>query len=243
MDKTVPSKANEISKLFRAYCKNHLDDEYLHLCNNLFKDLQESYRDVFKRGKESIWAASIVWAIGSVNFLGDKYFKPYASLSDVCTYFNANTSTVGQKASMIREGLDIDFFNSDYQREDSQISGFLNNLVMTEDGLIVPLNYLKDEDDVDDDKELIETDVQEDPDHYIILMESQFPVKNTDVYQLEHLFKTILDEDEKLQKVKITEKRGIHIYIYGRPAKILKFKKRLSSGKFTITDVVNQPVS
>ncbi|MCD4681331.1 MAG: DUF6398 domain-containing protein [Bacteroidales bacterium] len=239
MKKTEQSKANEISKLFRAYCKNHLDDEYLRLCNNLFIDLLELDQDVFKRGKESIWAASIVWAIGSVNFLGDKYFEPYASLSDVCSYFNANTSTVGQKASMIREGLDIDFFNSNYQREDSQISVFLNNLVMTEDGLIVPRDLLEE----DEEEELIETYVQEEPDYYIILLESQFPVKSTDIYQLEHLFKTILDEGEKLQKVKITEKKALHIYFYGRPAKILKFEKKLSSGKFTITDVVNQPVS
>ena len=45
------------------------------------------------------------------------------------------------------EYFDIDYFNSDYQRGDSQISGFLNNLVMTENGLIVPLDYHIEDDD------------------------------------------------------------------------------------------------
>jgi len=116
MQNSVSSKQNEISALVAGFCKNNLDEEYLRLCTDLFNALLEYDQEVFKRGKEEIWAASIVWAIGSVNFLGDKSFEPYSSLSDVCKYFKVSKSTVGQKASKIRDWLDIDFFNEKFQK-------------------------------------------------------------------------------------------------------------------------------
>jgi hypothetical protein len=39
--------------------------------------LLESNPAVFNRGQSGIWGAAIVWAVGSVNFLGDKSFEPY----------------------------------------------------------------------------------------------------------------------------------------------------------------------
>lgn len=122
MENTAPSKKDKIFILVSGFCKNHLDDEYQRLCTELFNDLLEYDSEVFNRGKEEIWATAIVWAIGSINFLGDKGFEPYASLSDICKYFSANTLTVGQKASKIRDWLDIDLFNEKFQRDDSKIS-------------------------------------------------------------------------------------------------------------------------
>ncbi len=242
MIKSLISKPDKISSLVSGFCKNHLDDEYLRLCTELFNDLLENDQEVFKRGKEEIWAAAIVWAIGSVNFLGDKYFKPYASLSDVCMYFNASTSTVGQKAAKIRNWFDIDYFYDKFLREDSEISNFLGNLVMTDDGFVVPIDWLKEEEE--EGEFMAEDDEEEElPENYVIIMESGTPVKNADIYQLEHLFNSILEEDEKLQKTELVKNRGLHIYFYGRPAKVLKFEKKLSYRKFKVVDVVNQAFS
>jgi len=240
MENTVPSKQDKISTLVSGFCQNHLDDEYLRLCTDLFNDLLEYDPEGFKRGKEEIWAAAIVWAIGSVNFLGDKYFEPYASLSDVCGYFNTSTSTVGQKASKIRDWLDIDFFNDKFQRDDSQISDFLGNLAMTVDGFIVPVKPFKVE---NKEVEFEEEDEEELPENYIIILESRYPIKNADIYQLEYLFKSVLEKDEKFQKIKLVEKGGFHIYFYGRPAKVLNFDKKISHKNFKVVDVANQPVS
>jgi len=235
MENTEQSRLNEIQKIFHSYCKKHLDDEYLHLCNTLFNDLLEADEEIFNRGKVSIWAATIVWAIGSVNFLGDKSFDPSASLSDVCNYFKVNTSTVGQKSSKIREWLNIDQFNEDYQREDSPISDLLNSFEMTEDGLIVPHDWLEEESE----EELINEDDDELPDHYIIVIDPRTRIKHADLYQLEYLFKTVLSEDEKLEKIEMSEFRKILLHFYGRPAKILLFEKKLSTHKFIISDVKN----
>ncbi|MBC8489877.1 MAG: hypothetical protein H8D45_28000 [Bacteroidetes bacterium] len=240
MENTLHSKQHKISTLVSGFCQNHLDDEYIRLCTDLFNDLLKYDPEVFKRGNEEIWAAAIVWAIGSVNFLGDKDFEPYASLSDVCEYFNASTSTVGQKASKIREWLDIDFFNDKFQREDSQISDLLGNLAMTEEGFIVPVKPFKVK---NKEVEFVEEDEEELPENYIIILESKYPIKNADIYQLEYLFKSVLEKDEKFQKSKLVEKGGLHIYFYGRPAKVLKFEKKISHKNFQVVDVVNQAVS
>jgi len=240
MENTRHSKQDKISSLVSGFCQNHLDDEYQRLCADLFNGLLEYDPEVFKRGKEEIWSAAIVWAIGSVNFLGDKFFEPYASLSDVCEYFNASTSTVGQKASKIRDWLDIDFFNDKFQRNDSQISNLLGNLTMTEDGFIVQVKPFKVE---NKEVEFEEEDEEELPDNYIIILESRYPVKNADVYQLEYLFKSVLEKDEKFQKIQIVDEKQIHIYFHGRSAKALLLENKLSYGKFKVMNVANQPLS
>lgn len=81
------------------------------------------------------------------------------------------------------------------------------------------------------------------PDNYIMIPESKYPIKNADIYQLEYLFKSVLEKGEKFQKIKLVEKGGFHIYFYGRPAKVLNFEKKFSYGKFKVVDVANQPVS
>jgi len=239
MENSLESKHNEILKLLRSYCIDYLDDEYLQLCEKLFIKLIEYNKDVFKRGKESTWAASIIWTVGSINFLGDKSIEPYASLADVCDHFNSNTSTVGQKASKIRDLLDINYFNVDYLRDDSQISGFLNNLAINQDGLIVPHSWFdeKSEHDVIDEDDIYEEEL---PDHYTIIIDAKFRTKHAELYQLEYLFKTLLDEDEQFKKIEYVESMKIHLSFFGRPHKVLLFEKKLKSNKFIIVDIINQ---
>ena len=238
MENTSPSKQDKISTLVSGFCQNHLDEEYLRLCTDLFNGLLEYDPEIYKRGKEEIWSAAIVWAVGSVNFLDDKSFEPYTSLSDICNYFNVSKSTVGQKASKIRDWLDIDFFNDKFQRNDSQISELLGNLTMTENGFIVQVKPFKAE---NKEVEFVEEE-EELPENYIIILESRYPMKNADIYQIEYLFKSILDSDEKFQKIKLVEEGEFHIYFYGRPAKALKFDKKISHKNFKVVDLANQPV-
>ena len=40
----------------------------------------------FKRGKLEIWAAAVVQAIGSINFLFDKSFEPYITSKQINEY-------------------------------------------------------------------------------------------------------------------------------------------------------------
>ncbi len=167
MANSLQSKQNEIKSLLEGYCKEYLDNEYMNLCDKLFNDLLEYDQYIFKRGEKVIWAASIIWTVGNMNFLSDKSFKPYATLSDVCKYFGSNTSTVGQKASKIREWFDIDCFNENYSHSNNTVTDFLKSLVVTENGFVVPHDWLNEENGVEFADEKDEGD-EEIPDHYII---------------------------------------------------------------------------
>jgi hypothetical protein len=61
-------------------------------------------------GKLEIWAAGIIHAIGTVNFLFDKSFEPYISVHDICEYFGATQSTTSQKSKVIRDMFKMGYF-------------------------------------------------------------------------------------------------------------------------------------
>ena len=231
-------KQDNIAALINDYCKNNLDIEYLRLCSDLCKDLVEYDEDIFNRGKEEIWAAAIVWTIGSINFLSDKSSEPYATLADICDYFGTSTSTVGQKAGKIRDMLDIDYFNERYQRAGSGIADIFGKLLMTKEGFIVPADWLEEEEEVYIDDE----DGEELPGYYTVILSASSSYKRAEIFQLEFAFKSLLEEDEKFQSTKLLDDRKIHFNFYGRPAKIWKFENDVLPNKFIILDVIDQPV-
>jgi len=234
-------KQTNIRQLVSDYCEKQLNEEYKKLCLILMNDICDYDEDFFNRGKENIWAASIIWAIGSVNFLTDKTFEPYATLSDICNYFDTKTSTVGQKAGKLRDMFDIDYFNSRYQREESGIADIFGKLLMTEEGFVIPANWLEDNDPAEGDEI---RDVEEDeelPSYYTIILTANSAYKRAEIFQLEYVFKSLLDEDEKFQHSKLLPDRKIHFNFYGRPGKIRKFESHHLPGKFTILDVIDQP--
>ena len=56
-----------------------------------------------ERGKLESWAAGIVYALGSVNFLFDPSQDPHLSAGEVCAAFGVSTSTGAAKAKQIRD--------------------------------------------------------------------------------------------------------------------------------------------
>ena len=70
----------EFSEIF---CAQQLYSEYFQLCEKLILKLGRK-RDVpFRSGKIEIWAAAVVYAIGSINFLFDKSFEPYLTAEQI----------------------------------------------------------------------------------------------------------------------------------------------------------------
>lgn len=230
-----------IKSLFNSYCKKHLDNDYLNLCNKVFEDLIKEDEQIFKRGKAEIWAASVVWSVGSINFLGDKSFEPYATLADVCSFFNANTSTVGQKASKIKDLLDISIWDSRYQLPDSSIGNFLDSLVMTNEGFIVPKDILAG-DDEDDKGEIAKEDVnvvEEDeyPTYYKIIFKANNKTSNAQIYQLEFLLKKMITRDDNFVNFKIINNRELHFIFHGWWETVEKIEEKTSSTDFSISEV------
>lgn len=224
--------SDQIQKQVTEYCNQYLDDEYTQVCNRVFKNLLEENPAIFNRGKTEIWCAAIVWAVGSNNFLGDKSFEPYASLDDVCKYFNANTSSVGQKASKIRKMLNIDMFNTDYQTT-NEVSDFLGSFVMTPEGFIVPADMLDDNSDEDKTGDLI----IDDPMQYQLVLNSSKKIDNASIYQLEHLVKTTISKESKLIEIEKQQVYTVLVTIFGTRRDIGTLDSKMQNSGFEIVDI------
>ncbi|NME69865.1 DUF6398 domain-containing protein [Flammeovirga aprica] len=115
MDKVkIKQKQAELESMISAFCTEHLNEEYKTLCVKLLQKLGRK-RDVpFARGKLDIWAASIIHAIGSINFLSDSSFEPYMTLNSICDIMGVKSATVGNKAGTIRKLLKLNYYDDEF---------------------------------------------------------------------------------------------------------------------------------
>lgn len=95
----------------------------------------------FKRGKLEIWAAAVVQAIGSINFLFDKSFEPYITSKQINEYFQTKATTVSNKARIIKDMFDLWYYSPEFSTTKMEQDNPFNNLVMVDD-LFVPLDTL-----------------------------------------------------------------------------------------------------
>jgi len=137
----IKEKEEKLIELTRTFCDQKLDDDYKNLCEKLIKKLSKK-RDVpFQRGKIEIWAAAVVYAIGSINFLFDRAFEPYMTAEQISKYFGLKSTTVANKAREIKRIFNLWHYNPEFSTQRMTENNPFNNLVMV-DGLIVPLDTL-----------------------------------------------------------------------------------------------------
>ena len=137
----IKEKEQVLLEMVRTFCMQKLDEDYLQLCEKLIRKMGRKREVPFQRGKLEIWAASVVHAIGSINFLSDKSFEPYLTLDEINEYFGTKNSTVSQKAAQIKDMFKMWHFSPEFSTKKMTGENPFNNLVMV-DGLIVPLNSL-----------------------------------------------------------------------------------------------------
>ncbi|MDT3740331.1 MAG: DUF6398 domain-containing protein [Candidatus Kapabacteria bacterium] len=137
----IDQKEEKLLELTRTFCTQKLNDEYFQLCEKLIKKLGRKKDVPFQRGKIEIWAAAIVYTIGSINFLFDKSFEPYMTATQISEYFGAKNSTVSNKAREIQSMFNLSYFSPEFSTQHSINSNPLTNMVMV-DGFIVPLDTL-----------------------------------------------------------------------------------------------------
>lgn len=136
--KIIEKKLLEIT---RTFCTQKLDDDYFQLCEKLIKKLGRK-RDVpFQRGNIEIWAAAVVYAIGSINFLFDKSFEPYTTPDQISGYFGITKSTVSNKARQIKDMFHMRQYSSEFSTQRMTESNPFNDMVMV-NGFIVPLDSI-----------------------------------------------------------------------------------------------------
>ena len=141
----LKEKVNQIIELATGFCTQKLTEEYFELVEKVIGKLSSKRPSPLLRGKEEIWAAGIVHAIGHVNFLYDKSFKPYITFDELNEYFGTKKSSVGNKAGEIRKMFKMDrLSNFDFMTDSGKRDHPLYNTVMV-DGFIVPISSIPEE--------------------------------------------------------------------------------------------------
>jgi len=111
----MQEKYNEIAPLIINFCNEKLNDEYKDLCLHLLEKLCRKRSVPLLGGRINTWAAGIIHAIGSNNFIFDKTQKLHLTSNEISTAFGISTSTAGSKANEIKKMFKIDYFNPEWQ--------------------------------------------------------------------------------------------------------------------------------
>lgn len=111
------------------------------LAERLTQKLGRKRNVPFITGKPEIWAAAIIHALGSINFLFDKSFEPYVSVDELNDFFGTKKSTTGNKSKLIRDLLKLSHWDKEFSTKRMNNSNPFANMVMV-DGLIVPVSAL-----------------------------------------------------------------------------------------------------
>ncbi len=139
----IKERENKLIEMTKDFCAQKLDNDYSDLCAKLIKKLGRKREVPLQKGKVEIWAAAVVYAIGSINFLFDKSFKPYMTAKMISEYFGTKNSSVSNKAKQIRDMFNMSYFDSEFSTQKMIESNPFKNMVMV-DGFIVPLDTLPD---------------------------------------------------------------------------------------------------
>jgi len=89
----VRPKFEEIGEIIRTVCRDNIDDEYYYLGILLLEKLARKRPSPILAGKTHVWAAGILCALGTINFLFDKSSAPYISKEDLAGCCGVKQST------------------------------------------------------------------------------------------------------------------------------------------------------
>lgn len=140
----VEEKKAELLKLTIEFSKKFLNEEYEVVIVKLINKMARKREIPFVSGRIEIWAAAVIHALGTINFLFDKSNQPYVSATDIFEYFGTKQSTTSQKSKKIRDMFNMTYFDSNFSIESVDQGSPFNNLSLV-NGLIVPQNMLNDQ--------------------------------------------------------------------------------------------------
>src|ERR1035437_5313 len=107
----ILEKQQQILDLVGEFCKGKLDNDYFELSKNLTLKLGRKRNVPFITGQPKVWAAAIIHALGTINFLFDRSFEPYVSLDELNDFFGTTKSTTGTKSKQIRDMLKLSYYD------------------------------------------------------------------------------------------------------------------------------------
>ena len=103
--KPMTEKFAAITALIDAFCARHLNEEYRQMIHHVVGALARKRLSPLSRGKENIWAAAAVHAVGRVNFLDDSAQTPHCKPKVIYEFFGIGESTGQNKSKEIRDLL------------------------------------------------------------------------------------------------------------------------------------------
>jgi len=110
----VTSKKQELRELTGAFCDRYLTAEYKRLCHKVVTDIGRFRPVPFLSGRIENWAAGIVHAVATHNFLLSKQSDPHIRVHDITAFFGTKQVTTSQKSKQIRENLEMSPLNLTY---------------------------------------------------------------------------------------------------------------------------------
>ena len=101
--KSLQPAFDGIEPLITDFCNQYLNDEYRELCLHLLEKLCRKRPSPLLAGRKNTWAAAIIYAITTNNFIFDKSQPIHLTADELCAPFGLSKSTVSNKAREIRE--------------------------------------------------------------------------------------------------------------------------------------------
>ena len=99
--KSMADKFAVIAALVDAFCAKHLNEEYRQAIHRVVGALARKRPSPLSRGKENVWAAAAVHAVGRVNFLNDASQTPHCKPKVIYEFFGIGESTGQNKSKEI----------------------------------------------------------------------------------------------------------------------------------------------
>ncbi|MDR1804079.1 MAG: DUF6398 domain-containing protein [Treponema sp.] len=110
----MKAKYDEIAPIIIKFCDEKLNDDYKGLCLRLLEKLCRKRLSPLLGGRPGTWAAGIVYAIGSNNFIFDNSQEIHMTAGELASAFGISANTAGTKASEIRKMFNISYFNAEW---------------------------------------------------------------------------------------------------------------------------------
>jgi hypothetical protein len=100
-------RAAELIAVTDRFCVERLDAEYADLCRRLIARLARKRPSPLERGEARSWAAGVIHALGTVNFLFDPSHEPYMRADQLAAGLGVSKATAANKAGRIRDLLGL----------------------------------------------------------------------------------------------------------------------------------------
>lgn len=112
--KNIQPKYDAIAAIIEAYCDQYLNDEYKNICLYALEKLCRKRPSPLNSGRDKTWAAGIIYAIGSTNFIFDKSQAIHMTAEQLVEPLDVAKKTASAKATEIKKMLNISYFSTEW---------------------------------------------------------------------------------------------------------------------------------